>query len=125
MKNTLLKVSDFNPRINNYLPWHLNHKTIYQSPGLIKHIQKRHPECTKYLQYLDYIISNPDYIGINPNEQDPSFELVKIFDKQIQIGIKLDAKEDYLYVATLHSITDGKLKHRIKNGRLKKFDTFA
>ena len=33
-----------------------------------------------------------------------------------------DIKEDYLYVATLHSITDSKLRHGLKNGRLKKFD---
>ena len=51
---------------------------------------------------------------------DRSFELVKVFDKNIQIGIKLDVKDDYLYVATLHSITNGKLQHGIENGRLKK-----
>ena len=31
-------------------------------------------------------------------------------------------KENYLYIATLHTITNGKLKHGIANGRLKKFD---
>ena len=48
--------------------------------------------------------------------------VVKIFNENIQIGIKLDIKEIYLYVATLHTITNGKLKHGIENGRLKKFD---
>ena len=33
-------------------------------------------------------------------------------------------KENYLYVATLHTITNGKLKHGIDNGRLKKFDKY-
>ena len=42
-----------------------------------------------------------------------SFELVKIFSENVQIGIKLDMKENYLYVATLHTITNGKLKHGI------------
>ena len=69
-----------------------------------------------------FIINHPDYIGINPNEAGTSFELVKVFDKNIQIGIKLDIKDDYLYVATLHSITNGKLQHGLENGRLKKFD---
>ena len=31
-------------------------------------------------------------------------------------------KENYLYVSTLHTITNGKLKHGIANVRLKKFD---
>lgn len=67
-------------------------------------------------------IENPDYIGVNPNESGTSFELVKIFDNNIQIGIKLDSSHEYLYVATLHTITNSKLEHGIQNGRLKKFD---
>lgn len=59
---------------------------------------------------------------VNPNEIGDSFELVKTFHENIQIGIKLDMKENYLYIATLHTITNGKLKHGIANGRFKKFD---
>lgn len=40
----------------------------------------------------------------------------------VQLGIKLDVKNNYLYVTTLHTITDSKLRHGIQNGRLKKFD---
>ena len=115
-------VAPFNPVLNDYLPYKLDYNYIYRSAGLEKHILKRHPECADYLQYLSFIIAHPDYIGINPNESGTSFELVKVFDKNIQIGIKLDVKDDYLYVATLHSITDGKLKHGLENGRLRKFD---
>lgn len=93
---------------------------IYKSDGLIKHIEKRHPDCIEYLDLLPQIIENPDFIGINPNEDVKSFELVKVINKNIQIGIKLDTKNNYLYVATLHTITDSRLKHRIKSGRLKK-----
>ncbi len=50
---------------------------IYQSNGLIKHIQKRHPSCVKYIPIIPEIISNPDSIGRNPNEKGVSFELVK------------------------------------------------
>lgn len=122
MKDKIFPVAPFNKLINQFLNLNLEYDFIYQSAGLEKHILKRHPECTEYLQYLPFIISHPDYIGINPNETGTSFELIKIFDQNIQIGIKLDIKEDYLYVATLHSITDGKLCHGLKNGRLKKFD---
>ena len=90
--------------------------------GISYYIKKRHPECLPYLKFISSIISSPDYIGVNPNEIGDSFELVKTFHENIQIGIKLDMKENYLYIATLHTITNGKLKHGIANGRLKKFD---
>ena len=122
MKNNVYPVAPFNKSINKYLPQEFDYDYIYQSSGLEKHILKRHPECVEYLQYLPFIIRCPDYIGINPNESGASFELVKVFDQNIQIGIKLDIKGDYLYVATLHSITKGKLQHGLENGRLKKFD---
>lgn len=122
MSDKIFPVAPFNKLINEYLSYDFEYDYIYQSFGLEKHILKRHPECAEYLQYLSFIINKPDYIGINPNELGASFELVKIFDKNIQIGIKLDVKDDYLYVATLHSITNGKLQHGIENGRLKKFD---
>lgn len=122
MNNKVFKIAEFNDKFNNYLPIHLNNDFIYQSYGLKKHIEKRHPECLEYLPYIPFIISHPDYIGVNPNEKGVSFELVKIFDNNIQIGIKLDMNSNYLYIATLHSITDSKLNHGIKNGRLIKFD---
>lgn len=71
---------------------------------------------------ISTVISSPDYIGVNPNEKGTSFELIKVLSENVQIGIKLDAKDNYLYVATLHTITDAKLKHGISNGRLKKID---
>lgn len=116
----LFPVASFNCLFNKYLPSKINQTVIYQSIGLERHILKRHPECIEYLQYIPYIINHPDYIGVNPNEAGISFELVKVFDKNIQIGIKLDMKDDYLYVATLHSITDAKLQHGLGNGRLKR-----
>ena len=125
MKDNIFPVAPFNKLINKHLGDEFEYDFIYQSSGLEKHILKRHPECSEYLQYLTFIINHPDYIGINPNESGTSFELVKVFDKNIQIGIKLDVKEDYLYVATLHSITKGKLQHGLENGRLKKFDINA
>lgn len=122
MNNKVFPVSSYNKEFNKYLPVKFDQDFIYQSFGLEKHIEKRHPECLPYLRFISSIIDSPDYIGVNPNEIGDSFELVKIFSENIQIGIKLDMKENYLYVATLHTITDGKLNHGIKNGRLIKFD---
>ncbi|MFR5030110.1 hypothetical protein [Blautia hansenii] len=118
----MFPVASYNKEFHNYLPIHFNQDVIYQSCGPEKHIKKRHPECLPYLKFISSIISSPDYIGVNPNEIGDSFELVKRFHDNIQIGIKLDMKENYLYVSTLHTITNGKLKHGIANVRLKKFD---
>lgn len=122
MNNRLFPVGNYNELFNSYLPYEIKNTTIYQSEGLKKHIIKRHPDCMQYIEMIPQIISSPDYIGVNPNEIDQSFELVKCISENVQIGIKLDAKDNYLYVATLHTITDSKLSHGIKNGRLKKFD---
>ena len=86
-QNNVYPVAPFNKAVNSYLPYALDYNYIYRSVGLEKHILKRHPECAEYLQYLSFIIAHPDYIGVNPNESGTSFELVKVFDKNIQIGI--------------------------------------
>lgn len=113
MKNNLIIAGNYDNAFDSYLPWEITHEIIYQSPGLAKHILKRHPECLKYMNMIPSIISSPDYIGVNPNEGGTSFELVKVLSENVQIGIKLDARADYMYVATLHTITESKLKHGI------------
>lgn len=118
----IVPVGRFLPEFNSYLPYQLEQETIYRSIGLEKHILKRHPDCLQYVGYIPQILESPDYIGVNPNETSVSFELVKVLSENVQIGIKLDATEDYLYVATLHTITSSKLQHGLQNGRLKKFD---
>ncbi|MDE7131317.1 MAG: hypothetical protein K2O65_05915 [Lachnospiraceae bacterium] len=122
MNNRLTAVGTFSENFNSYLPYEIKYSAIYQSEGLKKHILKRHPDCMQYIKMIPQIISSPDYIGVNPNEADMSFELVKCISENVQVGIKVDAKDNYLYVATLHTITDSKLRHGIQNGRLKKFD---
>ncbi len=122
MDSKLVVVGKYNLAFNSYLPYDMDSRPIYQSAGLAKHILKRHPECLKYMCRISDIITAPDYIGINPNEKGCSFELVKVLSENVQIGIKLDSKDGYLYVATLHAITESKLRHGLDNGRLKKFD---
>lgn len=93
---------------------------IYMHKGLKKHIEQRHPDCLEYLDLLPDIINNPDYIGINPQERpNESIELIKQYDSNILIGIKVDIKNDYLYVATLHELNEYKIKQRLYSGRLK------
>lgn len=73
----------------------------------------------KYIDYIQEIIKNPDYVGINPNESTISFELIKKYSDNIMIGIKIDTDGRYLYVSTMHDIQESKVKRRLFSGRLK------
>jgi len=41
----------------------------------------------KHIDDIPDMIKSPDYVGINPNEKGDTIELVKVFDKNILIGI--------------------------------------
>ena len=119
MEENIFELGFYRGQYNNIIGEEFPEKRIVRSEGLMTHIQKRHPNCVKYFEKISEIISNPDYVGVNPKEKG-SFELVKIYDDNILIGIKLDIKNDYFYVATLHEIKQSKLERRIFSGRLKK-----
>ena len=77
----------------------------------------------KYLSRISELLENPTYIGINPRQKGRSIEYVIQLDENILIGIKLDYKNEYFYIATMHEISELKLNQRIKNGRLKSLTT--
>ena len=112
-------VTAYDGRYNNILGTDLPKLNIVQSNGLEKHISKKHPSCLKYLDKIHEIITAPDYVGVNPKETN-SFELIKRYDDNILIGIKLDMKNSYYYIATLHDIKQSKINNRLHSGRLKK-----
>ena len=92
--------------------------------NLRKHLEKRnHDNMIKYLSRISELIENPDYIGINPRERGRSIEYVIQLEENVLIGIKLDYKNEYFYIATMHEISELKLNQRIKNGRLKSLTT--
>ena len=92
--------------------------------NLRKHLEKRnHDNMIKYLSRISELIENPDYIGINPRERGRSIEYVIQLGENVLIGIKLDYKNEYFYIATMHEISQLKLNQRIKNGRLKSLTT--
>lgn len=119
--DNIFPVGMFNPLFNKLLNTSLPCGEIYQSHGLYKHILNRHPDCLNYLSSIPDIIKHPDYVGVNPREPH-SIELVKKYDSNILIGIKLDLNENYLYVASLYSISDIKISRRLYGGRLKPFE---
>ena len=120
MDNDLYIVGTYTEQFNNLTNSSLPIGSIYMSPGVMTHVQKRHPNCVSYLPQISSIITTPDYIGRNPKEPN-SIELVKVLDKNIQVAIKLDLKDNYLYVASLYDVPQGKINRRLQSGRLKKF----
>lgn len=120
MNEALIPVGEYQESFNEQLEISLPAGIIYRSSRLINHIQRRHPAFVEYMDKLPEILSEPDYIGQNPKEPN-SIELVKMFEDNILVAVKLDTKKDYLYVASLYDISDGKLHNRIHSGRLKKF----
>ena len=118
MKDKFLKLTTYDGRFDRLLNVKLPKLDIIQSQGLKTHILKRHSSCVKYLDKINEIISSPDYVGVNPKESN-SFELIKKYADNVLIGIKLDIKNNYYYVATLHDINQSKLERRIHSGRVK------
>lgn len=90
---------------------------IYQSGGFKKHVVKNHPRCVKYLDKVSDIISDPDYIGLNPKEKN-SIELVKKYEDNVLLALKLDCKRGYIYTASIYNITQSKLDRHVYSGRL-------
>ena len=91
--------------------------------GLRNHMMKRHHnDVIQHIEDLELILSNPDFVGINPREKGASFEYVKRFDDNVLVAIKLHRSGDFFYVPTMYRIQDYKLQSRIKSGRLRKID---
>ena len=116
--NQMIKVGEYLPEFNLVTQSNLPCGPIYQSKGLRVHIEKRHPDCLAYLPHISEMLEFPDYIGKNPKEPN-SIEIVKHYDASIMVAIKLDLKNDYLFIASLYAISDGKLKKHLNSGRLK------
>lgn len=123
MSGSLFKVGTYNPRFNEILNINIEELEIYQSQGLRAHmIKSKHFKALKYMDNIPDIINNPDYIGVNPNEQaSESIELIKKYEDNIMIGVKLDKSGDYLYISTMHDIQESKIARRLHSGRIKKY----
>lgn len=119
--NDRIKVGRYNLEFNKILDIDYEELDIYRFNGLIKHMKKRdHENCLKYIENIPDIINNPDYIGINPKETECSVELIKQYEDNVMLGIKLDADEKYYYVSTMFEIQESKIERRLHSGRIKK-----
>ena len=98
-------------------------KILVNNDNLEKHLIKRnHKNMISHIPKIAEYLKNPDYVGINPREKGISLEYVVQVQPNILIAVKLDSKNGYFYVATMHEISQLKLSQRIGNGRLRKVD---
>jgi len=116
-------MGEYKEEFNEILSIAIKPEAIYRSKGLPAHIVKRkHYKCLKHIDDIPDIIANPDYIGVNPNENgESSVEFIKRYGLNVLVGVKLDSKDGYLYVATMHDISESKIQRRLHSGRLKEF----
>jgi hypothetical protein len=119
----LIKVGNYNKKFNELLGINITQEEIFRSKGLKTHLIKRnHCNCLKYIDCISDIIEHPDYIGINPNETNQSIELVKKYNDNILLGIKVDLSTNSLYISTMFDLQESKLQRRIHSGRLVKYE---
>ena len=105
-------------------------RNVYASPGVINHIKKRHGrQLTKKMKdniidIIEKIIKNPEYVGLDYGRVSVgSLQLIKKVDNIILLlGLEIDSKEKYIYVATMYPITLSKMNARIYRGRLIKIE---
>lgn len=115
----LIPIGNYTQKFNTLTGQSLPLGIIYQSPGLLTHVQKRHPTEVANLAHVPNIIQSPDYIGKHPKEAN-SIELVKVLQGNVMVCVKLDARAGYYYVASVFEISNSKLQKRLNSGRLKK-----
>ena len=98
---------------------------IYASPGVLKHIIKRHgkqlDKNTKknIFEFMKMILEEPDYVGIYKNEGgQTAVEFIKRVYTNLLLGVEIDEEHQYIYVTTMYPITDKKIENRIYSGKL-------
>jgi len=88
---------------------------IYIGESNVNHIKRRHSsDYMKYSDRLSQIISEPDYVGIN--DEDDSLEYVKIFDDHVKVVIRV-VGDERLYVRSLYTVYQSRTDFFIKSGR--------
>ncbi|ATD54907.1 PBECR3 domain-containing polyvalent protein [Clostridium chauvoei] len=104
---------------------------IYASPGVLKHIRKRHGRHLSkkvrenVIEIMKNIIEEPDYVGIyKSTEEEILVELIKKVDRNILVGIEIDNNNDYIQVLTMYPITEAKIDSRLYSGKLIKWKAF-
>lgn len=112
------QVGQLSFKIINLLKINYKPQKIFIGRTNIKHIKKRHPEeFEQYLQRISDIIANPDYVGQNPRQG--SIEYIKVFEHNVLVAVRA-SKSGTLFVRSMYTITEAKLKRYLTSNRLVK-----
>lgn len=98
---------------------------VFASPGVYKHIRKKHFKqlgrnvIENLTPTIKSILSSPDFIGHDPDKNATSIELVKKnVSNFILLALEMDIENNYIYVASVYPITEGKICSRLYSGRM-------
>ncbi|TDW16268.1 hypothetical protein EDD63_12632 [Breznakia blatticola] len=116
-----IKVGLFKQKYNTVLNTNFPIYDIVKSNGLKHHlIKNNHSNCLCYLDKIEEILHDPTYIGQNARHSN-SIELIKRYDDNILVAMKLDNKHGCWYVASVYDVPEEKIIRRLHSGRLKKY----
>ena len=83
-------------------------------------MQSKHPQdYQKYGQYIQSILSAPDYVGMNPS--DSSIEYVKEFNinnEYVKVAVRISSGGKY-YARSLYVLNNNRVQNFINKGTLK------
>lgn len=96
---------------------------IYLGESNIEHMKQRHPaDYAKYGSYIPEILNQPDYVGINPNDNSIAFvKEFKIDGEYVKVAVRISSS-GILFARSLYTITNNKINNYIKKGSLKPLD---
>ena len=96
-------------------------RNIYLGDTNIQHMKNSHPvDYEKYKDELENILSNPDYIGLNPN--DDSIEYVKEFiqdNEYVKVAVRISSGDKY-FARSMYVLNKNRVRNFIAKGTLKK-----
>ena len=117
--SNLIRVGEYNTKLNSILGLDYKEYSIFRSKGLINHlINRNHFDVLKHIDDIPEIISNPDYVGYDSKDDNKSIIYVKKYDKNLFLTVKLDKDNDYLYVSTCLIKEDKKIQRMLHSGKL-------
>ncbi|CAK7049635.1 PBECR2 nuclease fold domain-containing protein [Phascolarctobacterium sp.] len=94
---------------------------IFIGPSNVKHMQSSHAaDYLKYAPFIENILSNPDYVGLNT--MDDSIEFVKEFkiDKQyVKVAVRVSRSGQY-FARSLYTLNSNRVNNFIAKGTLKR-----
>ncbi len=94
---------------------------VFLGESNIKHMQSKHPEdYAKYGMYISEIVTDPDYIGLNPKDQ--SIECVKEFlvdGEYVKVAVRTSTGGKH-FARSLYVLNKKRVRNFIVSGALKK-----